>query len=82
MRSTASASFLLINNLIGLGVGPYLIGSASDALKKVTVRNRSATPPWLHHLLRRRRAADAAVRSRGCATAWVEDESRPHGLSI
>ena len=33
MRSTASASFLLINNLIGLGVGPYLIGAASEALK-------------------------------------------------
>ena len=26
MRSTASASFLLINNLIGLGVGPWLMG--------------------------------------------------------
>jgi MFS family permease len=34
MRSTASASFLLINNLIGLGVGPYLIGAISEALKK------------------------------------------------
>jgi predicted MFS family arabinose efflux permease len=33
MRATASASFLLINNLIGLGVGPLLIGSISDALK-------------------------------------------------
>lgn len=33
MRSTASASFLLINNLIGLGVGPLLIGRISDALK-------------------------------------------------
>ncbi len=33
MRATASASFLLINNLIGLGVGPLLIGSVSDALK-------------------------------------------------
>lgn len=33
MRSTASASFLLINNLIGLGVGPYLIGSVSESLK-------------------------------------------------
>jgi len=33
MRSTASASFLLINNLIGLGVGLYLIGSVSTALK-------------------------------------------------
>lgn len=33
MRSTASASFLLINNLIGLGLGPWLIGRLSDALK-------------------------------------------------
>jgi MFS family permease len=33
MRSTASASFLLINNLIGLGVGPLLIGGISDGLK-------------------------------------------------
>jgi predicted MFS family arabinose efflux permease len=33
MRSTASASFLLINNLIGLGVGPWLMGRISDALK-------------------------------------------------
>jgi hypothetical protein len=32
MRATASASFLLINNLIGLGVGPYLIGAISTAL--------------------------------------------------
>lgn len=33
MRATASASFLLINNLIGLGVGPLLIGRLSEALK-------------------------------------------------
>jgi MFS family permease len=33
MRATASACFLLINNLIGLGVGPLLIGRLSDALK-------------------------------------------------
>jgi MFS family permease len=33
MRATASASFLLINNIIGLGVGPPLIGSLSDGLK-------------------------------------------------
>ena len=32
-RSTASASFLLINNLIGLGVGPTLIGTLSDLFK-------------------------------------------------
>jgi predicted MFS family arabinose efflux permease len=33
LRSTASASFLLINNLIGLGVGPLLIGRLSEAMK-------------------------------------------------
>ena len=33
LRATASASFLLINNLIGLGVGPLLIGSLSTAFK-------------------------------------------------
>ena len=34
MRSTASASFLLINNLIGLGVGPTLIGALSELFKE------------------------------------------------
>lgn len=34
MRATASACFLLINNLIGLGIGPFLIGRISDALKQ------------------------------------------------
>jgi MFS family permease len=34
LRATASASFLLINNLVGLGVGPLLIGHVSDVLKK------------------------------------------------
>lgn len=33
MRSTASACFLLINNLIGIGVGPWLMGRLSDALR-------------------------------------------------
>lgn len=32
MRATASASFLLINNLIGLGLGSWAIGRLSDAL--------------------------------------------------
>ena len=32
MRATASASFLLINNLIGLGVGIYVLGGLADAL--------------------------------------------------
>jgi MFS family permease len=33
MRSTASAVFLLINNLIGLGVGPVFFGRVSDLLR-------------------------------------------------
>ena len=32
-RATASGAFLLINNLIGLGVGPLLIGGLSDHFK-------------------------------------------------
>ena len=34
MRATASASFLLINNFIGIGIGPLLFGWISDALKE------------------------------------------------
>ena len=34
LRATASASFLLINNLIGLGAGPMLIGALSDIFKE------------------------------------------------
>jgi len=33
-RSTASASFLLINNFIGLGIGPLLMGALSDTFKE------------------------------------------------
>ena len=33
LRATASASFLLINNLIGLGLGTTVIGKLSDVLK-------------------------------------------------
>lgn len=33
MRASASGAYLVINNLIGLGVGPLLMGSISDQLK-------------------------------------------------
>jgi MFS family permease len=33
MRATASGSFLLINNLVGMGVGPLLMGHLSEVLK-------------------------------------------------
>jgi hypothetical protein len=32
MRSTTSAVFLFVNNLIGLGVGTFALGALSDAL--------------------------------------------------
>jgi MFS family permease len=32
MRATASASFLLVNNLVGLGLGSWLVGIGADAL--------------------------------------------------
>ena len=32
MRATASAIFLFINNLIGIGLGTYAIGALSDTL--------------------------------------------------
>ncbi len=32
MRATASASFLFINNLIGLGLGSWILGAMSDAM--------------------------------------------------
>ena len=33
MRTTASAMFLLINNLFGIAVGLYYFGAVSDALR-------------------------------------------------
>ena len=33
MRATASGSFLMINNFIGIGLGPLLMGGLSDMLK-------------------------------------------------
>lgn len=34
MRATASASFLLINNLVGIGGGTFILGALSDSLTK------------------------------------------------
>lgn len=35
MRATASASFLFINNLIGLGLGTLILGAMSDQLSRI-----------------------------------------------
>jgi len=74
MRSTASASFLLINNLIGLGVGPWLMGRLSDGLKAVYGADalRDAAVVCLGFYLL---AALLAVLSlRSLKASWVADE--------
>jgi MFS family permease len=77
MRSTASASFLLINNLIGLGVGPLLIGRLSDAMKEsygADALRYAAVACTSFYLL-------AALLTFICVkylrTGWIDDESRP-----
>jgi MFS family permease len=74
-RSTASASFLLINNLIGLGVGPMLIGALSDMFKErySTEALRYATVSVLGFYLLAALLMLLAVRR--MRQDWVEDHS-------
>ncbi len=75
MRSTASASFLLINNLIGLGVGPYLIGAISEALKHsygAESLRYAAVACTLFYLLAAALMLLCVSRLR---TSWVEDSA-------
>ena len=58
MRATASASFLLINNLIGLGVGPLLIGDHLRPAQGAASATRRCAMP--------RSAASASICSRLC----------------
>ena len=74
MRSTASASFLLINNLIGLGVGPWLMGRLSDGLEATHGANalRDAAVACLGFYLL---AALLAVLSLGSLKgSWIVDQ--------
>jgi MFS family permease len=71
MRSSASASFLLINNLIGLGVGPLLIGAVSEHLKSsygVESLRYAAMAATLFYLLA---AALMLLASRTLRRDWV-----------
>jgi MFS family permease len=73
MRATASASFLLINNLIGLGAGPLLIGHVSDLLKKsygVESLRYAAVGSTLFYLLA---AAFMLIAIKHLRSAWVDD---------
>jgi hypothetical protein len=74
MRSTASASFLLINNLIGLGIGPTLIGALSELFKARYGAEalRYATVSVLGFYLLA--ALLMLVAARGICETWVEDD--------
>jgi len=77
MRSTASASFLLINNLIGLGVGPLLIGRLSDAMKETygaDALRYAAVACTSFYLLA---ALLALICVKYLRTGWIDDEPRP-----
>lgn len=75
MRATASASFLLINNLIGLGVGPWLIGRLSDGLNADYGANalRDAAVLCLGFYLLAAILALFSIRS--LKASWVADQS-------
>jgi MFS family permease len=75
MRATASASFLLINNLIGIGIGPLLFGRISDALKAsygAESLRYAAVGCTTFYLLAAFLMFFAAKRLR---TDWVDDQS-------
>lgn len=75
MRSTASASFLLINNLIGLGLGPWLMGRISDALKAsygADALRDSATACLAFYLVA---AVLALLSVRSLTDSWVSDDA-------
>jgi predicted MFS family arabinose efflux permease len=75
MRSTASASFLLINNLIGLGIGPLLMGGLSDALKASYAADalRDAAVLCLGFYLLA--AVLMALSARSLKASWLSDEN-------
>jgi MFS family permease len=75
MRSTASASFLLINNFIGLGVGPLLMGRLSQQLKAshgVDSLRDAAAACLVFYLLA---AALMLFSIRPLRAAWVTDQN-------
>lgn len=73
MRSTAAASFLLINNLIGLGIGPWLMGRLSDGLKSSygadSLRDAAAACLVFYLLA----AVLMFASARSLKTSWVAD---------
>ena len=77
MRATASASFLLINNLIGLGVGPLLMGRLSTALKDTygvdSLRNAAVACTGFYLVA----ALLMLICVKYLRTGWVDEEAQP-----
>ena len=75
MRATASASFLLINNFIGLGVGPTLIGALSELFRErfgVEALRYAAVSVVGFYLVA---AVLMLLAARKLREAWVEDSA-------
>jgi len=73
LRSTASGAFLFINNLIGLGAGPLLIGAISDSLREsygVDSLRIAALAVLVFYLVA---ALLMYIASRSLRRDWVED---------
>ncbi|MEO7864405.1 MAG: MFS transporter [Sphingomicrobium sp.] len=78
MRATASATFLLINNLIGLGVGPLLIGRLSEAFKStygVDALRNAAVACTAFYLLA---ALLMSLCIKPLRAAWLDDAQPQH----
>lgn len=77
MRATASASFLMINNLIGMGVGPFLIGAMADYFKAGygadSLRMAAVICVGFYLVA----ALLAALAVKPLRRAWVEDVAEP-----
>ena len=77
MRATAGASFLLINNLVGLGFGPLLMGRLSDALKAsygADALRYAAVSCTAFYLVA---AALMLICVKHLRAAWIDDSSIP-----
>ncbi|MGH6658228.1 MAG: spinster family MFS transporter [Sphingomicrobium sp.] len=77
LRATASACFLLINNLIGLGAGPTLIGMLSELFKArfgdEALRYAAVSVVGFYLVA----AALMAIAARRLAADWVSEDESP-----
>jgi MFS family permease len=77
MRATAAGNFLIINNLVGLGVGPLLMGGLSDALKStygVDSLRYAAAACTLFYLIA---ALLMLLSVKHLRTSWIDDSFDP-----